>query len=64
MKALIRAVSLERGIKHPVNIGVDEWGVMLLPAGAINAPVGLARDKWGKMRLPAEKKMSPSRPME
>jgi len=56
-EGLIRAVSLERGIKHAVNIAVDEWGVMRLPARLrLNAPVGLARDKWGKMRLPAEQK--------
>jgi alpha-N-arabinofuranosidase len=30
-EGLIRAVSLERGIKHNIGIAVDEWGVLRLP---------------------------------
>ena len=30
-KGLIHAVSLERGIRHAVNIAVDEWAVMRMP---------------------------------
>ncbi len=30
-EGLIRAVSLERGIKHAINIAADEWAVMRIP---------------------------------
>ena len=31
-EGLIRAVSLERGIRHNIGIAVDEWGVSRVPA--------------------------------
>lgn len=30
-EGLIRAVSLERGTKHQISIGVDEWGIIRIP---------------------------------
>jgi alpha-N-arabinofuranosidase len=30
-EGLIQAVSLERGIRHPINIAIDEWAVMRMP---------------------------------
>ncbi len=51
-EGLIHAVSLERGIKHAVNIAVDELGVSRVPADIDNgATVNLTRDEWGVMRL-------------
>ena len=54
-EGLVRAVSLERGIKHNIGIAVDEWGVMRIPAGLRKeTSVKLARDEWGIMRPIAE----------
>ena len=51
-EGLIHAVSLERGIKHAVNIAVDELGVSRVPSDLVKVPrVNLARDEWGIMRL-------------
>jgi alpha-N-arabinofuranosidase len=30
-EGLIRSVSLERGIRHPISIAIDEWAVMRMP---------------------------------
>jgi hypothetical protein len=47
-EGLIKAVSLERGIKHAVNIAVDELGVSRVPSDLVKVPrVNLARDEWG-----------------
>jgi alpha-N-arabinofuranosidase len=52
-EGLIRAVSLERGIKHKINIAVDEWAVARLPAGLPkDTPVNVTADAWGNMHLP------------
>ena len=52
-EGLIRAVSLERGIKHNIGIAVDEWGVMRRPRNVNrDVPVSLTRDEGGVMRLP------------
>jgi alpha-N-arabinofuranosidase len=51
-EGLIKAVSLERGIKHAVNIAVDELGVSRVPSDLVKVPrVNLARDEWGVMRI-------------
>jgi alpha-L-arabinofuranosidase len=56
-EGLIRAVSLERGIKHAIGIGVDEWGVYRSATDMTrNTPVKIERDQLGVMRLPAENK--------
>jgi alpha-N-arabinofuranosidase len=56
-EGLLRAVSLEHGIRHNISLAVDEWGMMRVPSGLRrDTPVTLARDEWGIMRLPAESK--------
>ena len=37
-EGLIRAISLERGIKHHIAIAVDEWGIDRIPAGLRKKP--------------------------
>jgi alpha-N-arabinofuranosidase len=56
-EGLIRAVSLERGIRHNIGIAVDEWG-MHRSSSDINRNVliNLARDEWGVMHLPADER--------
>jgi alpha-N-arabinofuranosidase len=50
-EGLIRAVSLERGIKHNIGIAVDEYGVMRSPADINrNVPINVVRDELGVMR--------------
>jgi alpha-N-arabinofuranosidase len=50
-EGLIRAVSLERGIKHNIGIAFDEWAVARIPGGLHGeAPVSIARDEFGVMR--------------
>ena len=57
-EGLIRAISLERGIKHHIAIAVDEWGIDRIPAALrknvpINmTPINITRDELGVMRLP------------
>ncbi|MGP8080151.1 MAG: alpha-L-arabinofuranosidase C-terminal domain-containing protein [Dehalococcoidales bacterium] len=52
-EGLIWAVSLERGIKHKINIAVDEWAVARLPAGfRKDGPINITANGWGNMRLP------------
>jgi len=52
-EGLIRAVSLERGIRHNIGIAVDEWGVARRNRNLNrDIPVTLARDDWGLMHLP------------
>ena len=54
---MIRAVSLERGIKHHIGIAVDEWGVSHKPAVLRNnAPLNIAVDEWGNPHLPESSK--------
>jgi alpha-N-arabinofuranosidase len=56
-EGLIRAVSLERGIKHAIPIAVDEWGVHRSSADVtVRTAVHMERDERGVMRLPAENK--------
>ena len=50
---LIRAVSLERGIKHHIGIAVDEWGVSHKPSVLRNSiPINITVDEWGNQHLP------------
>ena len=52
-EGLIRAVSLERGIRHSIGIAVDEWGLNRIPAGLHRGtPVTITRDEWGVLRFP------------
>jgi alpha-N-arabinofuranosidase len=61
-EGLIRAVSLERGIRHDIGIAVDEWFAMRLPARLSgDAPVNIAADEWGVMRLTESKRVNPFR---
>jgi alpha-N-arabinofuranosidase len=54
-EGLIRAVSLERGIKHNISIAVDEWALNRIPAGSRrNAPVSLSAGEWSSMKLTAD----------
>jgi alpha-N-arabinofuranosidase len=63
-EGVIRAVSLERGIKHAIGIAVDEWGVARIPTGIDDVnPVSIARDEWGVMRIITERRAN-SRPAE
>jgi alpha-L-arabinofuranosidase len=65
-EGLIRAVSLERGIKHNIGIAVDEWGPMRRSRNVNrDLPISVARDEWGVMHLPFEKKdvRSPAKTM-
>jgi alpha-N-arabinofuranosidase len=56
-EGLIRAVSLERGIRHNIGIAVDEWGMHRSSSDiSRNVPVNIARDEWGVMHLPADEK--------
>jgi alpha-N-arabinofuranosidase len=51
-EGLIQAVSLERGIRQPVYIAVDELGVSRVPPGLHqNPPVSVVRDERGVMRV-------------
>jgi len=55
-EGLIRAVSLERGIKHAIGIAVDELGVARAPRDSAKDPtISITRDEWGVMRLPIGK---------
>jgi alpha-N-arabinofuranosidase len=59
-EGLIRAVSLERGIKHAVNIAVDEWGIIRIPAELRTpAPIEVNADRAGQPHLPAAGKEIP-----
>ena len=56
-EGLIRAVSLERGIKHAVNIAVDEWGIIYIPAELRqDAPISVTVDEFSRAHLPAAEK--------
>jgi len=57
-EGLIRAVTLEKSIKHAIGIAVDEYFASRAPA-VINRdianripPVNITRDEWGVMHLP------------
>ena len=55
-EGLIRAVSLERGIKHNIGIAVDEWGIIRTRAGLPGtAPINVNVDKHGFTHLADEK---------
>ncbi len=59
-EGLIKAISLERGIKHAVDIAVDEWGIIYIPAEARQeAPINVTVDASGQAQLPAEEKAQP-----
>ena len=61
-EGLIKAVSLERGIKHNVGIAVDEWGIIYIPEELRQeAPITVTMDESGRAQLPAEEK-APARP--
>ena len=55
-EGLIRAVSLERGIKHAIGIAVDEWGVSRFPSDSPDLRQEMSHqyhsDELGIMRLP------------
>jgi alpha-N-arabinofuranosidase len=52
-EGLIRAVSLERGIKHNISIAVDEWGIIRTPSGLFGtAPINVNIDERGFTHLP------------
>jgi len=52
-EGLIRAVSLERGIKHAIHIAVDEYFVgRMASVFRSQLPINISRDKWGVMRFP------------
>jgi len=56
-EGLIRAVSLERGIKHNIGIAVDEWGVSHVPSILREeTPIIIAIDKFGVNHLPSDHK--------
>jgi len=58
-EGLIKAVSLERGIKHAVDIAVDEWGIIYIPAEARQeSPITVTVDASGQAQLPAEEKIT------
>ena len=60
-EGLIRAVSLERGIKHKIGIAVDEWGIIRTPADSFEtALINVNVDKQGFAHL-AESEAIPSR---
>jgi len=62
-EGIIRAVSLERGIKHQVAIAVDEWAAAHRPKPPRrDTPVRIARDEYGVMRIPAEEAAMSHRP--
>ena len=52
VEGMIRAVSLERGIKHHIGIAVDEWGNSPTSREMENrAPVNVVRDENGVMHI-------------
>src|SRR5271157_314470 len=56
-EGLIKAVSLEKGIKHAINIAVDEWGIIYIPEELRReAPIAVTVDESGQTQLPAEEK--------
>ena len=56
-EGLIRAVSLERGIRHAVNIAVDEWGIIRMPAELrSDTPIDVTVDASGTAHLPTAEK--------
>jgi alpha-N-arabinofuranosidase len=59
-EGLIKAVSLERGIKHAVAIAVDEWGIIYIPEELRReVPIIVTVDESGRAQLPAEEKVPP-----
>ena len=56
-EGLIKAVSLERGIKHHIGVAVDEWGVWRLPVYLKkDALINITVDEWGVPHLPESSK--------
>ena len=56
-EGIIKAVSLERGIKHAIGIAVDEWGASHRTRGSSrDVPISVDRDEWGVMRLATDEK--------
>jgi alpha-N-arabinofuranosidase len=52
-EGIIRAVSLERGIKHAIGITVDEWVAGRRQANPKrDVPINVNLDEWGVRRLP------------
>ena len=52
-EGLIQAVSLERGIKHPIRIAIDEWGIHRISADVHkDVPIRVDVDECGNMCLP------------
>jgi alpha-L-arabinofuranosidase len=52
VEGIIRAVGLERGIKHHIGIAVDEWGNSPTSREMENnAPINVVRDENGVMRV-------------
>ena len=50
-EGMIRAVSLERGIKHGIGIAVDEWGLSRFLRIWNDIPCQCCRDEWGVCEL-------------
>jgi alpha-N-arabinofuranosidase len=51
-EGLIRAVSLERGIKHQISIAVDEWGIIRIPIDSSEiTPINVNVDTQGFAHL-------------
>ena len=60
-EGIIKAVCLERGINHAVNIAVDEWGIIYIPEELRReAPITVTLDESGYAQAQAEK--APPRP--
>jgi alpha-N-arabinofuranosidase len=60
-EGIIKAVSMERGIKHAVAIAVDEWGIIYIPEELRReAPITVIVDESGRTQPQVEK--SPAHP--
>ena len=60
-EGIIKAVCLERGINHAVNIAVDEWGIIYIPEELRReSPITVTVDESGYAQPQAEK--APARP--
>ena len=61
-EGLIRAVSLERGIKHNISIAVDEWGIIRMRGDKNGpAPITVEVDKSGLTHVAEPKVKAPPR---
>ena len=59
-EGLIRAVSLEKGIKHDIGIAVDEWAIWRYPTSLrLNTPISVTLNKQGVAHPPVTHKEVP-----